>query len=226
MNAWLDGSDELRRQMVETIRNEVRLCAHYTGRPELDSRVLMAMEKVPRHRFVPLFIRMAVYDNAALSVGHGQTISQPFIVALMTDLLDLQDDERVLEIGTGTGYQTAILAELASGVDSVECIAELSVVARRHLNELGLMGRVKLHVGNGWQGWADGAPYDAIIVTAAAARVPEPLLSQLAPGGRIVIPVGPAGYAQQLLRVEKSVQGELDIRDMLPVVFVPLLENP
>lgn len=212
--------------MLDAIRNEARLCAGYTGRPELSAGVLDVMAKVERHRFVPPGIRYAAYDNAALAVGYGQTISQPFIVALMTDLLDLTGDERVLEVGTGTGYQTAILAGLSRQVFSVECVPELSEAAGRHLDEAGLSPRVRLRVGNGWQGWAEAAPFDAIIVTAAADRIPESLIGQLGEGGRMVIPVGPAFSSQSLLRVEKNSLGELDVRDMLPVVFVPLLESP
>ncbi len=211
--------------MLETIRNEARLCTHYTGRPELSPRVLAVMQELPRHRFVPLPMRHAAYDNAALSVGHGQTISQPFIVALMTDLLDLTGEERVLEIGTGTGYQTAILAHLAREVFSVERIPALATAARKRLEELELEDRGHVHVGNGWQGWPEQAPFDAIIVTAAAERIPEPLIEQLAAEGRMVIPLGPPGVSQQLLRIEKSYVGELKVRDMLPVVFVPLIEE-
>jgi len=226
MSGWQQDEAERRAWMVETIRNEARLCARFTGRPELAATVLEAMGRIERHRFVPPSIRHEAYDDAALPAGHGQTISQPFIVALMTDLLDLQPSDRVLEIGTGTGYQTAVLAELAVRVFSVECVAALAMEAEQRLASLGLMERVTVRAGNGWQGWLEEAPFDAIIVTAAAERIPEPLLEQLAPGGRLVIPVGPAFSPQQLLRVEKSGRNELDIREMLPVAFVPLLENP
>ena len=226
MKFGLGDLAERRSWMVETIRNEARLCARYTGRPELAGRVMEAMGRVERHRFVPFVLHYAAYDDAALPVGHGQTISQPFIVALMTDLLDLQGNERVLEIGTGTGYQTAILAELAAQVFSVECVDALADAARQRIDELGLSQRVTLRTGNGWLGWPEVASFDGIIVTAAAERIPPPLVEQLAPGGRLVIPIGPPGYTQQLMRVEKTAQGELSMRDMLPVAFVPLLENP
>jgi len=216
--------------MIDTIRAEMRASAAQTGVAQLSPRVEQAMRATPRHRFVPAWERHLAYADMPLPIGHAQTVSQPFIVALMTELLGLQGSDRVLEIGTGCGYQTAILAQLvddpAGEVDSVECVAELSRDAARHLEEMGLSARVRLHVGNGWQGWTVRAPFDAIIVTAAAVRTPEPLVAQLAPGGRMVIPVGPEGCAQQLLRVEKSAHGELQARNALAVVFVPLLENP
>jgi len=226
MNTWFASHPDRRKAMLETIRSEARACARYTGRPEISGRVMDAMEKVERHRFVPLSMRLAAYADEALPVGHGQTISQPFIVALMTDLLDLKGDEKVLEIGTGTGYQTAILAELARQVFSVECIPVLADAARRRIDELGLSQRVQVRTGNGWHGWAEEAPFDAVIATAAPERIPEPLSDQLAVGGRMVLPVGPAFASQSLLRVQKDEHGALDARDMLPVVFVPLLENP
>jgi len=223
MSAWWPKTSDMRRDMIETIRNEARLCARYTGRPGLSERVLDVMAQLPRHHFVPAAIRCAAYDNAALSAGHGQTISQPFIVALMTDLLDLTGSQRVLEIGTGTGYQTAILAQLATEVFSIERIPALADAAEKRLAALGLMERVQLRTGNGWHGWSEQAPFDAMIVTAAPERIPEALPAQLTAGGRLVIPVGPAGCTQQLLRVQKTATGELEIRDILPVVFVPLL---
>lgn len=226
MDSWQTCCDD----MIGTIRGHMRASAAQTGVATLSPHVEQAMRTVPRHHFVPPWNRHMAYADMPLSIGHGQTISQPFIVALMSELLGLQGDERVLEVGTGCGYQTAVLARLADRpaavVDSVECIAGLAVDAHRHLHELGLTGRVHLHVGNGWQGWAESAPFDAIMVTAAAVRIPDQLAAQLAPGGRMVIPVGPAGSAQQLLRVEKSLHGELVVRNTLAVVFVPLLENP
>jgi len=226
MGGWRQDEAEQRAWMVETIRNEAQLCARFTGRPQLAAAVLEVMGRIERHRFVPAAIRHAAYDDEALPAGFGQTISQPFIVALMTDLLDLQPSDRVLEVGTGTGYQTAVLAELAARVFSVECIAMLASEAEQRLAALGLAERISVRAGNGWQGWPEEAPFDAIIVTAAAERIPEPLLAQLAPGGRLVVPVGPVFSTQQLMRIEKNGCGELDAREILPVVFVPLLENP
>ncbi len=212
------------RQMIASIRNEARLCARYTGRPVLSGRVLAAMEEIPRHYFVPRSLYMSAYDNAALPVGCGQTISQPFIVALMTDLLDLDGTERVLEIGTGTGYQTAILSRLAAEVYSVEYLPGLLEQARRRLAGLDC-DNVRLKQGNGWRGWPAHAPYDAIIVTAAPERVPPDLLEQLGRGGRLVVPVGPTGHTQQLLRIERQADGSIRQRDVLPVVFVPLVDD-
>ncbi len=222
MNRLWPGVDEQRQWMLETIRNEARLCRAYTGRPVLSDRVMQAMAAVPRHRFVPWRMRAAAYDNAALPVGSGQTISQPFIVALMTDLLDLTGSERVLEVGTGTGYQTAVLAHLTDEVWTIEYLPELASRARQTLEALGLAERVHFRVGDGWHGWPEAAPFDGIIVTAAPERVPEALVEQLAPGGRLVIPVGPAG-AQQLFRIEKRPDGSLDSQSVLPVAFVPLV---
>ncbi len=212
-------------EMIDTIRKLMRGTGSQTGVAELDARVEAAVRAVPRHRFVPLWQRRMAHADMALSIGHGQTISQPFIVALMSQLLELEGNERVLEIGTGCGYQTAVLAELAAEVFSIECVPELSCSAARHLVELQLSGRVHLKIGNGWQGWPEHAPYDAVIVTAAASRMPEPLLDQLAPGARMVLPVGEPGCTQtlQYCRVEGEI---LRHRPVLPVAFVPLLEHP
>jgi protein-L-isoaspartate(D-aspartate) O-methyltransferase len=211
--------------MIDTIRKLMRSTGLQTGVAELDARVEAAMRAVPRHRFVPLWQRRMAYADMALSIGHGQTISQPFIVALMSQLLELGGNERVLEIGTGCGYQTAVLAELAAEVFSVECVAELSHAAARQLDEMQLSGSVRLKIGNGWLGWAEHAPYDAVVITAAASRMPEPLLEQLAPGARVVLPVGEPGCTQMLTHCR--VDGELlRHRPVLPVVFVPLLEHP
>lgn len=177
-NLW-PSMEEQRQWMIDTIRNEARLCAGYTGRPELSARVLEMMTGIPRHRFMPLSMRISAYDNAALPIGHGQTISQPFIVALMTDLLDLTGKEKVLEIGTGTGYQTAVLSQLAADIYSVEYLPELLNSAGQRLTKLSY-NNVHLRHGDGWLGWPEHAPYDAIIVTAAPERIPPALLEQLA----------------------------------------------
>ncbi|MEW6649615.1 MAG: protein-L-isoaspartate(D-aspartate) O-methyltransferase, partial [Chloroflexota bacterium] len=182
-------------------------------------RLLAALGKVPRHRFVPDALRPRAYEDGPLPIGMGQTISQPYIVALMTSLLALQGGERVLEVGSGSGYQAAILAELATEVHSVERHAGLLQRAAQTLAELGY-GNVHLHGGDGSLGWQDAAPYDAIIVTAAAAAPPPPLLEQLAEGGRLVIPVG--SRTDQVLQVWSKQGGKLDFESIIPVSFVPL----
>ncbi|TVQ27530.1 MAG: protein-L-isoaspartate(D-aspartate) O-methyltransferase [Spirochaetaceae bacterium] len=184
-------------------------------------RVIAAIEAVPRDRFVPDESRAAAYDNRPLPIGRGQTISQPYIVAYMTQELDLRSSDRVLEIGTGSGYQTAILAELCAEVYSVEILPSLAERARALLDELGYQ-RVRTRVGNGRHGWSDYAPFDAVIVTAAADTVPLPLVEQLADGGRMVIPVGPDGGPQELQMVRKSAAGVVSTSPLLPVRFVPL----
>jgi protein-L-isoaspartate(D-aspartate) O-methyltransferase len=182
-------------------------------------RLLAALGNVPRHRFVPDALRPRAYEDGPLPIGMGQTISQPYIVALMTSLLALQGGERVLEVGSGSGYQAAILAELAAEVHSVERHAGLLQRAAQTLAELGY-GNVHLHGGDGSLGWQDAAPYDAIIVTAAAAAPPPPLLEQLAEGGRLVIPVG--SRTDQVLQVWSKQGGKLDFESIIPVSFVPL----
>jgi protein-L-isoaspartate(D-aspartate) O-methyltransferase len=181
---------------------------------------MTALGRVPRHEFVPVADRDAAYVNAPLPIGCGQTISQPFIVALMTDLLDLDPGSRILEIGTGSGYQCAVLAELAARVHSIEVVAELASEAAVTLARLGYRN-VRLRVGDGYLGWPDAAPFDAIIVTSGAADVPPPLIEQLAPGGRLVIPVGRTRGTQSLLVIEKRQDGSVHQRDVLPVAFVP-----
>jgi protein-L-isoaspartate(D-aspartate) O-methyltransferase len=185
-----------------------------------DRRVLDAMRRVPRHRFVPDRLRGRAYENRPLPIGEGQTISQPLIVALMTHLLDLDRDDRVLEIGTGSGYQAAVLAELAGEVFSIEIVEPLGKQAAEVLAELGY-GGIRLRIGDGYLGWPESAPFDAIIVTCAPDHVPGPLREQLAEGGRLVIPVGEAGTVQQLILEEKR-EGRLIRREVLDVRFVPM----
>lgn len=185
-----------------------------------DERVLSAMQKVDRTPFVPDDMKEHAYDDRALPIGFEQSISQPFIVALMTQLLDLQGTERVLEVGTGSGYQTAILGELAKDVYSIEIIPELAGVASSRLMELGYKN-VHLRIGDGYQGWPEEAPFDGIIVTCSPDHVPQPLVDQLKEGGRLVIPVGP-GRKEQMLHQFQKVNGELIKHPVIPVSFVPM----
>ena len=211
--------------LLQEIADEARACADWTGRPRLSARVAAAMAAVPRERFVPPGETTLAYINAPLPIGHGQTISQPFIVAIMTELLDLTPDSAVLEIGTGSGYQAAVLAEIARNVYSIEVIPELAAQARENLQRCGY-DRVNLRVGDGHAGWPEHAPYDAIIVTAAAAVIPSALVDQLKPGGRMVIPIGLPGAGQMLTVVEKSAAGEIRTKGVLPVAFVPMVHAP
>ncbi|MBI1734321.1 MAG: protein-L-isoaspartate(D-aspartate) O-methyltransferase [Candidatus Rokubacteria bacterium] len=208
-----------RRAMIEEIEAEARAAADCTGKEAFDRRVLEAMARVPRHEFVPPDERSVAYDNEPLAIGFGQTISQPFIVALMTDLLAPESGDRVLEIGTGSGYQAAILAELAAEVYSIEIVAELARRAAARLERLGY-DNVVVRAGDGYAGWPARAPFDAIIVTAAAREIPPPLIAQLKPGGRLVIPVGAGAFDQELVVIEKRADGSLRRRSILPVAFV------
>jgi protein-L-isoaspartate(D-aspartate) O-methyltransferase len=185
-----------------------------------DVLVLMAMEKVPRHRFVPRSLWEHAYENRPLPIGEDQTISQPYIVALMTELLELTPEKRILEIGTGSGYQAAVLAELVDEVYSIEILPKIAALGAANLKAAGYEERVHLRVGDGYLGWPEAAPFEGIIVTCSPDHVPDPLQEQLAEGGRLVIPVGPRGR-QDLVLVEKS-GGELVRRDVIPVRFVPM----
>ena len=191
-----------------------------------DERVLWAVEQVPRHLFVPAAVRSEAEADRPLPIGHGQTISQPFIVAYMTEALQLRGPERVLEVGTGSGYQTAILALLAREVFSVEIVPELSAAAREVLLGPLALENVRLRVGDGRRGWAEAAPFDRIIVTAAPAEIPEPLRAQLAPGGRLVIPVGGDPEVQTLKVLRRGADGAEEVSDLLAVRFVPLTGDP
>ena len=210
-----------RAAMVEQIAAEVRATSIYLDKQALDPRVLSAMAKVPRHALVPEGVRAQAYANRPLPIGYGQTISQPYIVALMTDLLRPRPTDRVLEIGTGSGYQAAILAQLVAQVYTIEVIQPLGVRARSALQALGYRN-IEVKLGDGYYGWPEHAPFDAIVVTAAASHVPPPLLKQLKPGGRMVIPVGSSFMVQQLVLVEKAPDGQITTRQILPVRFVPL----
>ena len=190
------------------------------GKSAFDERVMAAMGKVPRHDFVPVELQLYAYANVPLPIGLGKTISQPFIVALMTDLLDINADDSVLEIGTGLGYQAAILAQLARKVYSVEIIEELSQKAKRRLREQGC-SNVELKIANGYHGWSEHAPFDKIIVTAAPDLLPPPLIHQLKAGGKMVIPAG-LPNTQQLIVAEKLANGRMTMKEILPVRFSQL----
>ncbi len=214
-----------RKAMLDDIVALTRETRFETGRGALGERVLAAMNKVARHRFVPPDMVRHAYDNRPLPIGRGQTISQPFIVALMTDLLDLKLEHKVLEVGTGSGYQAAVLGELAREVYTIEIVESLAREAGARLETLGYKN-VYARSGDGYQGWPEQAPFDAIMVTAGAREVPPPLVQQLKPGGKLVIPVGPQSTAQQLLVIEKDAAGKSTTRQVLAVRFVPLTGGP
>ena len=212
-------------RMLEDIRQETHLTAFLTGRKTLSPEVLEAMRDVPREQFVDPGMIALAFDNGPLPIGYGQTISQPFIVALMTELLEIKPTDTILEIGTGSGYQTAILARLADQVYTVEVIAALSLEARARFKKLDYQN-IHATVGNGYDGWSEQEPYDGIIVTAAAPYVPEALIDQLKTGGRLVLPVGQPFGSQELIVVEKHAHGPNKINKILDVAFVPLVEHP
>ncbi|HEY6432001.1 MAG TPA: protein-L-isoaspartate(D-aspartate) O-methyltransferase [Acetobacteraceae bacterium] len=213
-----------RARMIAAIEADAGETARQTGRAALSPRVLDAMRRVPRELFVPTGAANAAYENRPLVIGHGQTISQPFIVALMTDLLEPDPDCKVLEVGTGSGYQAAILAELVEQVWSIEVLPELSQKAAASLAEAGYLN-VTLRVADGAAGWPEMAPFDRIIVTAAAPRIPAALVEQLRSPGRMVIPVGEPHGDQELHLLEKAADGTVNSRIVLPVAFVPLTKG-
>ena len=212
---------QARQQLVAVIEQDVYETSLYLDKEALDPRVMTAIATVPRHEFVPAAQRHQAYSNRPLPIGHGQTISQPYIVALMSDLIKPQAGDRVLELGTGSGYQAAVLAELTGQVYSIEIIEPLAEQAAERLARLGY-DNITLRTGDGYYGWEEHAPFDAIVVTAAASHVPPPLVAQLKPGGRMVIPVGSRFLTQQLVLIEKQPGGQLITRQILPVKFVPL----
>ncbi|MEE8435919.1 MAG: protein-L-isoaspartate(D-aspartate) O-methyltransferase [bacterium] len=224
IGTWSSGGRDnyahQRLRLIKKIQRSVGNTASITGRPRLDRRVMETMARVPRHLFVPSSYRAYAYRNRPLPIGYGQTISQPTIVALMTDLLEPQPGQVVLEIGTGSGYQAAVLADLGLRVYTMEIIQPLAVSAEARLKRLGYHN-VQVNYGDGYHGWEAHAPFDAIIVTAAADHIPPPLVAQLKPGGRMVIPIGPSFMTQQLLLVEKDFHGKIKTRHLLPVAFVP-----
>ena len=210
----------LRRHMVETIAIHGDLMDHELGKATLDERVLAAMLKVPRHRFVPEPLAHVAYEDAPLPIGFNKTISQPFITALMTDLLALEPDDTVLEVGTGLGYHAALLSELVGHVYSVEIVEEFASEAESRLRQSGYLA-VEIRVGDGSRGWAEHAPYDKIVVTAAAEAPPPALLRQLKPGGRMVLPIG-ADEGQVLAVVYKDADEGVRVREVIPVRFTRL----
>lgn len=215
--------EKLRQQMVTEIVTEAALTVGHTGRASFSERVMRVVGSMPRHEFVPVELQPYAYLNRPLPIGYEKTVSQPFIVALMTDLLAPEADDVVLEVGAGAGYQAAILAELVKRVYTVDIIEELARGAERRLKRLGYEN-VEVAVANGYYGWAEHAPYDLIMVTAASDLIPPPLLAQLKPGGRMVIPTG-IPDKQTLVLVEKSATGSLSTREILPVRFSEL-EDP
>jgi len=210
-----------RAQMIKVIEAYGRGVAAELGRKGIDDRVIDVMNTVPRHRFVSDRLRDSAYADRPLPIGYGQTISQPFIVALMTDLLDVEPGDVVLEIGTGSGYQAAVLARLVNRVCTIEIVPPLGESATKLLERLGY-GNVRTRIGDGYYGWPDCGPFDGIVVTAAASNVPPPLIAQLKPGGYMVIPVGGPFALQHLMLIEKRPDGSVLTRQMLPVRFVPL----
>jgi protein-L-isoaspartate(D-aspartate) O-methyltransferase len=210
-----------RTRLANEVARDARDTGRETGRLAFDKRVIDTLRTIPRHLFVPKELRGAAYQNRPLPIGHGQTISQPYIVALMTDLLRTKPTDVVLEVGTGSGYQAAFLSPLVKKVYSVEIIEPLARQAAARLQSLGYKNVVTRHA-DGYNGWKEHGPFDAIIVTAAATHIPPPLIQQLKPGGRMIIPVGGPFATQSLMLVEKTAAGKVRTRNVLPVQFVPL----
>jgi len=220
----VEDFDLLRQRMLAEVSAGVVHVSETIGKTALAERVMTAMDKVPRHEFVPVELQPYAYANIPLPIGFEKTISQPFIVALMTDLLDLTSNDVVLELGTGLGYQAAILGQLARQVYSIEIIEELASQAKQRLNRQAV-SNVEIRIGNGYNGWSEHAPFDKIIVTAAPDLIPPPLLHQLRPGGKMVIPAG-LPDAQQLFLVEKDESGRARTKEILRVRFSQLEEAP
>jgi len=212
--------EAMRRRMLAEISTHTVQLRETIGKSAFDGRVMAAMEKVPRHEFVPIEFRAYAYANIPLPIGFAKTISQPFIVALMTDLLEITPDDTVLEIGTGLGYQSAILVQLARKVYSIEIIEELGREAKQRLRRQGCIN-VELKIANGYHGWSEHAPFDKVIVTAAPDLIPPPLIQQLKTGGKLVIPAG-LPDAQTLILVEKPRNGGITTKEILPVRFSQL----
>ena len=211
------AGDPYQAQREYMVRHDIQ------ARGVTDKDVLAAMRATPRHLFVPEALRAEAYRDSPLPIGHGQTISQPYIVAFMTETLDVRKSHKVLEIGTGSGYQAAILAQLAGHVYTMEIIPELAEVARRRLARY---KNVTVRVGDGYQGWPEEAPFDRIMLTAAPPEIPQTLIDQLAPGGKLLAPVGRSVWGQELVLVEKTADGKLHRKSVLPVMFVPMVHPP
>jgi len=218
---WSNDWDSKRQVLINEINEDVRLTARYIDKRDLNPQVMKSISITPRHEFVPKHLRRYAYDNRPLPIGFGQTISQPYIVALMTDLLNTDPSHIVLEVGTGSGYQAAILAPLVTQVYSIEIVEPLEKSAKERLGRLGYEN-ITVKRGDGFYGWPEHGPFDSIIVTAASGQIPPPLIKQLKNGGRMVIPVGGPFSVQYLMLVEKDDDGKVFTRHVLPVRFVPL----
>lgn len=208
-------------RLLKEVEAEARATRRLTGRSKFSQSVMAALRAVPRERFVPPELRAHAYDNRPLPIGHHQTISQPYVVALMTDLLAPQPGQRILEVGTGCGYQTAVLAESGAEIYSIEIVEPLARDAAALIEALGY-AQVHTRIGDGYFGWPEQAPFDGVMVTAAAPEVPQALIEQLKPGGRLVIPVGAQYASQELVTIDKDADGEIARQSVLPVAFVPL----
>ncbi|MES9974424.1 protein-L-isoaspartate(D-aspartate) O-methyltransferase [Candidatus Thiodiazotropha sp. LNASS1] len=216
-----DTYSAAREQMIRLIEQDVRETSIYLEKSALDERILKSLGEVPRHQFVPADVRSRAYDNRPLPIGYGQTISQPYIVAIMTDLIAPRAEHKALEIGTGSGYQAAVLSRLVEKVYTMEIVEPLGKQATERLKRLGF-DNIEVSIADGYYGWKEHAPFDIIIVTAAASHIPPPLIEQLKPGGKMIIPVGSRFMTQQLLLVDKNAEKEITVRQILPVRFVPL----
>ncbi len=219
----MENQDLMRQQMIAEIVADAVFLTAQLGKSSFASPVIEAMGKIPRHEFVPVELQAYAYINSPLPVGYGKTVSQPFIIALMTDLLEPRPGDVVLEVGAGVGYQAAVLSGLVKQVYSIEIIEELALDTRRRLQRLGYRN-IEVGVGNGYYGWPEHAPFDKIIVTAAPDLIPPPLIAQLKPGGKMVIPTG-IPDKQQLVFLEKTETGKLSTREVLPVRFSELEEG-
>jgi protein-L-isoaspartate(D-aspartate) O-methyltransferase len=215
--------DDHWRSLRERMVSEQIAAPRYSDAPAVrDPQVLDAMRRVPRHLFVPPELAARSYEDGPLPIGHGQTISQPYMVAIMTELARPKKEHRALEIGTGSGYQAAVLSGLVAEVYTVEIVEPLGIAARQRLRSMGY-ANVEVRIGDGYVGWSDKAPFDLILVTAGAPHIPAPLVAQLRPGGRMVIPVGPHWQTQVLKRISKDAAGTVRTEDVMPVRFVPLV---